>query len=291
MSILKILQTKNNKLRTSFANFLTFIRFSHTLFALPFALGAMIVAARGWPGWSLFTLIIGCMVFARTAAMSFNRIVDWEIDQRNPRTVSRHTLVSKPTAGVACAISAMLFMLTAGAINNLTLWLSPFALGTLFFYSLTKRFTHFAQIFLGLALGISPVGAWIAVTGKIETIPLLLAFGVVCWVAGFDMIYATQDVDVDREEGLYSMVVWLGVPRALQLAGWLHGLLFLVLLGFGLMAQLHYFYYFFLLPIPFLLFYEHRMAKTLQVELINRAFFQTNICLGFLFLLATIAGV
>ena len=272
-------------------NFLTFIRFSHTLFALPFALGSMIVAAHGWPGFRLFGLILGCMVFARTAAMSFNRIVDWEIDQRNPRTAQRHRLLKKSQAIFFCSLSAALFMVTASAVNHLCFLLSPVALALIFFYSLTKRFTHFAQFFLGVALAVSPVGAWIAVRGTIAWAPLVLAAGVVCWVAGFDMIYATQDEEVDRKEGLHSMVVWLGVPHALRLAGWLHVFLLMALVAFGAVTEQHLGYYLFLIPVPFLLFYEHCIAKTLQVDQINRAFFQTNVAVGFLFLLATFFGL
>jgi len=272
-------------------NFLTFIRFSHTLFALPFALGSMVVAAHGWPGWCLFALIIGCMVLARTAAMSFNRIVDWEIDRRNPRTAKRQGLVKKGGAIFLCALSALLFVVLTLFINQLCFWLAPVALTLIFFYSLTKRFTHFAQFFLGLALAISPLGAWIAVTGTLTWAPLVLAMGVMCWVAGFDIIYATQDMEIDLREGLYSMVVWLGAPRALQLAGYLHLLLVVALLLFGWMSKEHLGYYLCLTPLPLLLFYEHRIAKTLKIEAINRAFFQTNVVVGLLFLIATCAGL
>jgi 4-hydroxybenzoate polyprenyltransferase len=282
---------RNFRKGESLKNFLTFIRFSHTLFALPFALGSMIVAAHGWPGLRLFGLIVGCMVFARTAAMSFNRIVDWEIDQRNPRTSGRHLLLRKPQALFFCSLSAALFVITASVINHLCLVLAPVAIALIFFYSLTKRFTHFAQFFLGLALAVSPVGAWIAVRGGFAWPPLILAAGVLCWVAGFDIIYATQDEKIDRQEGLYSMVVWLEVPGALRLAGWLHFFMLMALIAFGMISQQHWGYYFFLIPVPFLLFYEHKIAATLQLDLINRAFFQTNVVVGTLFLAATYAGL
>lgn len=269
-------------------HFLTFIRFSHTLFALPFALGSMVVAARGWPGWLLFGLIMACMVFARTAAMTFNRIVDWEIDQRNPRTAQRHLLLSKQAAIVACSMSALLFVSTTIMINTLCFLLSPVALGVIFFYSFTKRFTSFAQFFLGMALGVAPIGAWIAVTGRVALAPLILALGVLGWVAGFDIIYATQDVEIDRQEALHSMVLRLGIPRALTLARWLHVFLLGALILFGWMTEQHFSYYLFLIPVPLLLIYEHRIAKTLQLDAINRAFFHTNAIVGFLFLLATI---
>ena len=271
------------------SRFLTFIRFSHTVFALPFALGSMVVAADGCPGWRIFALILLCMVFARTAAMTFNRITDWEIDQRNPRTSGRHKLLGKGSAIVTCVVSAALFVVTTVFLNHLCLLLSPVALAIIFFYSLTKRFTHAAQIFLGLALSVSPVGAWLAVTGSFAWPPILLAAGVLCWVAGFDIIYATQDLEADRREGLRSMVVWLGIPRALRVAGLLHILMLAGLIAFGLSAHLGRIYWWGLLPVPFLLAYEHRIAASLDVGKINKAFFETNAVIGLLFLAITFA--
>jgi 4-hydroxybenzoate polyprenyltransferase len=275
-----------------FTRFLTFIRFSHTVFALPFALGSMVVAASstgGFPGWRLFVLILLCMVFARTAAMTFNRVTDWEIDMRNPRTAGRHKLIGKAVAITTCAASSLLFIASAAFINPICFLLSPVALALVFFYSLTKRFTHAAQFFLGLALSASPVGAWLAVTGSFAWPPIILAAGVLCWVAGFDMIYATQDVETDRREGLRSMVVWLGVPRALSLAGWLHLGMLLSLVLFGLSAALGSIYFLGLIPVPLLLLYEHRIARTLDLGKINKAFFETNAVIGLLFVVITAA--
>ena len=269
--------------------FLTFIRFTHTVFALPFALGSMVVAADGWPGFRIFSLILLCMVFARTAAMTFNRIADWEIDKRNPRTAGRHKLLGRGAAIITCVISSLLFIATTFFINRLCLLLSPAALGIIFFYSLTKRFTHAAQFFLGLALSASPVGAWLAVTGSFAWPPILLAAGVLCWVAGFDIIYATQDVEADRREGLRSMVVRLGVSGALRLASLLHLLMLAGLVAFGLSAHLGTIFWWGLLPVPFLLVYEHRIARTLAVALINKAFFETNALVGLLFVAVTAA--
>ncbi|HZS18799.1 MAG TPA: UbiA-like polyprenyltransferase, partial [Candidatus Udaeobacter sp.] len=195
------------------SRFLRLIRFSHTIFALPFALGALIVAANGWPSPRILVLVVVCMVFARTAAMLFNRLVDWSLDQRNPRTASRHLLLSKSSGMLFLVVSSAGFLLTAASINRLTFVLAPVALALIFFYSLTKRFTSATHFFLGLALAIAPVGAWIAQTGRIDLAPLVLALGVICWVAGFDLIYATQDYDFDRQEGLRSLVVKLGIAR------------------------------------------------------------------------------
>ena len=247
----------------------------------------MLVAKHGFPGWRTFTLILLCMIFARTAAMLFNRIVDWEIDKRNPRTAGRHLLLGKGSAIAACIISAIFFIGTTYFINALCFLLSPVALGFIFFYSLTKRFTHAAQLFLGLALSIAPIGAWLAVTGSFAIPPLILAAGVLCWVAGFDIIYATQDVETDRREGLLSLVVWIGIPRALMLTGVLHLCLLVALVGFGLSAHLGRIYFLGLIPIPFLLIYEHRIARTLDLALINKAFFETNAIIGLLFVVMT----
>src|ERR1700751_3252908 len=150
---------------------LKFIRFSHTIFALPFAVGSMIVAAHGLPSARIVLLIILAMVFARTAAMAFNRVADWEIDQENPRTAGRHKLVSKRVARGIVLCSAACFVLVCALINPLCFTLSPVALASIFFYSLAKRFTSFTQVFLGLALGIAPVGAWLAVRGQFAVPP------------------------------------------------------------------------------------------------------------------------
>ena len=195
--------------------FFRLIRFSHTIFALPFALGALVVAANGWPSSRILLLVIACMVFARTAAMLFNRLVDWSLDQRNPRTDTRHLLISKLSAQLLLVLSSAGFVLTASAINWLTFVLAPVALALIFFYSVTKRFTSATHFFLGLALAVAPIGAWIAQTGRIDIAPLVLAAGVICWVSGFDLIYATQDHDFDRREGIRSLVVKLGIARSL----------------------------------------------------------------------------
>jgi 4-hydroxybenzoate polyprenyltransferase len=265
--------------------FLRLIRFSHTIFALPFALGALIVAANGWPSLRILALVVACMVFARTAAMLFNRVVDWSLDQRNPRTASRHRLVSKSPAIVALAVSSGGFLLAAAAINRLTLILAPVALALIFFYSLTKRFTGATHFFLGLALAIAPIGAWIAQTARIDLAPVILAAGVICWVAGFDLIYATQDYDFDQREGIRSLVVKLGIARSLRLAQLLHLLTFVALVAFGVVARLGALYFWSMPLIAAALFYEHKTEK-LDLTGINRAFFQSNAFVSAVFLVA-----
>jgi 4-hydroxybenzoate polyprenyltransferase len=271
--------------RGPIARFLRLIRFSHTIFALPFALGALVVAANGWPSLRILVLVLICMVFARTAAMLFNRLVDWSLDQRNPRTASRHLLISKFGVSVSLVLSSGGFVLAAATINRLTFILAPVALAIVFFYSVTKLFTSATHFFLGLALAIAPLGAWIAQTGGLDLAPLVLAAGVICWVAGFDLIYATQDYDFDRREGIRSLVVRLGVARSLRLAQLLHLFTFAALIGFGLVAKLGAFYFWAMPLVAVALLYEHKTEK-LDLTGINRAFFQSNAFVSAVFLIA-----
>ena len=266
--------------------FLRLVRFSHTIFALPFALGALLVAANGRPAPRTLLLVLICMVLARTAAMLFNRLSDWALDQKNPRTATRHRLLRKPAAWTLLALSAAGFLIASAAINRTTALLAPAALVIIFFYSLTKRFTSATHFFLGLALAVAPAGAWIAQTDRLDFPPLVLGAGVVSWVAGFDLIYATQDVDFDRREGLRSLVVRLGVAQSLRLAQWLHVLMFVALMAFGYVAKLGAIYYAAMPLIGLALLYEHRCARTLDVAGINRAFFQSNAFVSAIFLLA-----
>jgi len=273
------------------ARLLTFIRFSHTVFALPFALGATFVAARGLPPGRLLALIILAMVFARTAAMTFNRLADWEIDKENPRTAHRHKLVSRPAAIGLLVVSSAGFIVTAAWINRPCLLLSPVALAILFFYSLTKRFTSLSHFFLGFALGISPIGAWLAVRGRFELPPFILCAAVLLWVAGFDLIYATQDEEFDRKTGLRSLVVNLGARGSLILAQWLHAAMWVLLALFGQVAHLGQSYLIGLALILPALAYEHYTARKMDLAAINRAFFYSNAFVGLVFVAASLAAV
>jgi 4-hydroxybenzoate polyprenyltransferase len=279
----------NDNLGRPLSRFLQFIRFSHTIFALPFALGALFVAANGLPSWRILLLVVLCMVLARTAAMLFNRLVDWSLDQRNPRTAARHLLVAKSTALSGLILSTIGFILAAANINRLTFALAPVALVIIFFYSLTKRFTVATHFFLGLALAVAPIGAWIAQAGRVDLPPFILAGGIVCWVAGFDLIYATQDYEFDRRERLRSLVVKLGVTRTLQVAQWLHILMFAALVGFGWATDLGLIYYCAMPLVAGALIYEHRSARHLNIASINRAFFQSNAFVSAVFLVAVCA--
>lgn len=269
--------------------FLRLIRFSHTIFALPFALGALLVAANGHPTLRTLLLVLASMVLARTAAMLFNRLSDWSLDQRNPRTATRHRLLEKSIVWMLLVIGSVGFLISSAAINRTTGLLAPVALLIIFFYSLTKRFTSATHFFLGAALAVAPAGAWIAQTGRLDLPPLVLGAGVICWVAGFDLIYATQDVDFDRREGLRSLVVKLGVAQSLRLAQWLHFLMFLALVGFGYSAKLGVTYYAAMPLIAAALVYEHRSARKLDLAGINRAFFQSNAFVSAVFVAAVAA--
>jgi 4-hydroxybenzoate polyprenyltransferase len=265
---------------------LEFVKFSHTIFALPFALISMLVAARGIPSWKIVGLILLCMISARTAAMCFNRLVDWDYDVENPRTANRSKLARKPVAIGLCLVSIAIFKLSAFFLNPLCAVLSPVAVFLIFFYSFTKRFTALSHAFLGLALSAAPMGAWAAVTGELwSPAPWCLAAAVLCWVFGFDLIYATQDVDFDRKVGLFSFPARYGLPATLQLARVLHGLTWLILLLFGLLAGLKLAYWISLALVAGALVYEHRLSRSGDLQKINVAFFQVNGAVSLLLLL------
>jgi len=214
-----------------------FIKISHTIFAMPFGLAAMLVAAGGWPKGKIFVGVLICLVGARTAAMAFNRMVDWRMDMRNPRTAGRAGLVSKAVGWGTMAGGSGLLVGGAWVLNPLCLMLSPVALGIVCFYSLTKRFTWGSHGFLGLALGTAPVGGWLAVRGQFDSwVPIVLGCAVGLWVAGFDLIYALQDREFDRREGLKSFPARFGERVTLRMASGLHGLAVICLGWFGWMA-------------------------------------------------------
>jgi 4-hydroxybenzoate polyprenyltransferase len=254
-----------------------FIRFSHTVFALPFALIAMLVAGRGWVPWRVIGWILVCMVAARTAAMCFNRLADWEIDKENPRTASRHTLLAKSSAWIVFAMGVAVSIFAAWKLNPLCFYLSPVMIFLITFYSLTKRFTAYSHFFLGLALSVAPMGAWAAVRGELWTItPYFLAGAVVCWVFGFDLIYSTLDAEFDRRKGLFSFPSRFGVPASLRLARALHVVAALGFFAFGWLASLGHGYWLAWLVVLGALVWEHRIANPDNPGSINAAFFNVN---------------
>ncbi len=274
-----------------------FVRFSHTVFALPFALASMALAARpnrGWPGWRTFLLVLAAMVCARTAAMGFNRIVDRKFDAQNPRTASRHLPTGKISlSGAWCLVLSASAGLVAASwfINRLCFALSPVALAIVFFYSLTKRFTDLTHFFLGLSLAVAPVGAWLAVTGRFAWPPLVLAGAVVFWLVGFDIIYATQDFEFDRKVGLRSLPARLGIARSLQVARWAHAAMAVVLVDFGWVAGLGWIFYAGLAVIVACLITQHALARKQDPVSLNTAFFRMNALISLVFLAAVLADV
>jgi 4-hydroxybenzoate polyprenyltransferase len=274
-----------------------FVKLSHTAFALPFALASMSLAARethGWPGWRLFLLIVGAVLTARTCAMSFNRIADRRFDRDNPRTASRHLPageISLASAWLLCILSAAGFIAITWQINLVCLILSPVALIVVCFYSLTKRFTDFTHIYLGIALSLAPIGSWLAVRGQLHLAPVVLALAVVCWLIGFDIIYALQDYEFDRKQGLHSLVVRWGPKNALQFSFLIHMLMWGLLAIFGLFSRFWVPYYAGLLIILASLLLEHWLARRRSVKWINVAFFRMNALISIVFLVATVVSV
>jgi len=208
-----------------------FIKFEHTVFAMPFGLAAMFLAAGGIPKGNVFFGVVVCLVGGRTAAMAFNRLADWTLDQNNPRTADRSTLVSRSVAYLTLGGGVLGLVAGAWLLNPLCLMLSPVAVAVVFFYSLTKRFTWASHGFLGVALGMAPVGGWLAVRGQFDSwVPIVLGTAVGLWVAGFDLIYALQDREFDREHGLKSFPAKFGESASLRMASLLHAV---AVLGFG----------------------------------------------------------
>ncbi len=298
-----------------------FVRFSHTIFALPFALAAMAVAARdnrGWPGWRTFGLILAAMVCARTCAMSFNRIVDRKFDALNPRTASRHLPSRQVSLGGAillCALSGGGLVAASFFLNPLCFYLSPAALAVICFYSLTKRFTDYTHVFLGVALALAPVGAWLAVKGefgfaspagmfssaesfrawasalRLGLQPVILALAVVFWLVGFDIIYALQDYEFDKTHGLRSLVVAWGPKNALASAFLAHLAMCALLLLFGFLCRFRLAYLIGWTIILGCLVLEHWIARRRSLDWINVAFFRLNAVVSSVFLAVTLAEV
>jgi 4-hydroxybenzoate polyprenyltransferase len=280
----------------------SFVRFSHTVFALPFALAAMLVAARdnrGWPGWKTFGLILAAMICARTCAMAFNRIVDRKFDALNPRTKNRHLpsgQISLASAVALCVLSAAGLIAASYFLNPLCFYLSPVAVVMFCFYSLTKRFTDYTHVFLGIALALAPAGAWLAVKGaNVSPLEILqmtaLAFAVILWLVGFDIIYALQDYEFDKSHGLRSLVVAWGPQNALSAAFIAHMVMCGLLLAFGLLCGFRVAYLIGWFIIVGCLVLEHWIARHRSLNWINLAFFRLNVLVGAVFLIVTAAEV
>jgi 4-hydroxybenzoate polyprenyltransferase len=271
---------------------LEMIKFSHSIFALPFALSAMVVAAEGWPDWKTVALIVAAMVTARNTAMSLNRFIDRDVDAQNPRTRNRHLpqkILSPQYVFAFGMLNALFFMGICFFINDLSYTLSLPTLAFIIGYSWVKRFSSLTQLYLGLCLGIAPVGAWIAVTGAMTQAPIILGGAILFWVAGFDIIYAAQDHEFDKQHNLHSLVVLLGIPKALFLSKLFHVLTIILLVFFGHTANLGMIYFITCGLVALLLGWEQSLVKPNDLSRINMAFFTFNGIIGLLFLAGVIA--
>jgi len=256
------------------------IKFSHTLFALPFALSAVVMAFESHPFslWDLFWILLA-MVGARSAAMGFNRIADAEMDQKNPRTAAREIpsgILSKKESRLFVIASSLIFVLSAAMLSRLCFILSFPVLFFLFFYSYTKRFTRYCHLFLGFAISLAPIGAWVAVTGTLSTGVVFLSLGLLTYIAGFDILYACQDIDFDKKEGLFSLPSIMGAKKAMKISAVLHGASFLFLSAMYLSFGMHPVFLIFLAVIGLLLITEHYLVRPHDLTHIHIAFFHIN---------------
>jgi 4-hydroxybenzoate polyprenyltransferase len=274
-----------------FRNYLSLVKFSHTLFALPFAMigfflgifGSKTIYEIKSPGaqvlWFRFLLVLVCMVTARSAAMAFNRYLDRHFDARNPRTAIREIprgIIAPKSALRFVVACCLLFMLTCWFINPLCFYLSPVALFVILFYSYTKRFTALCHLVLGIGLSLAPIGAFLAVTGKFEVLPLLFSGAVICWVSGFDIIYAMQDVDFDTSEKLFSIPTAVGKTRALRISGLLHVLSAGFVIAAGVVGGFGAWYWVGLFLFAGMLVYQHTIVKPNDLSRVNIAFMTAN---------------
>ena len=266
-------------------NYLSLVKFAHTIFAMPFALIGFFYGLKkvnydlNRPWWQLFILVILCMVFARSAAMAFNRWLDAEYDAKNPSTKIREIpggIISKRHAMIFVIFNCVAFIVATFFINTLCFVLAPVALFIILFYSYTKRFTPLCHLVLGLGLSLSPIGAYIAVTGKFALVPVLFSLSVLFWVSGFDIIYALQDEDFDKENKLHSIPSLLGTARALRVSESLHFLSAASVVAAGLTGNFSMLYWAGVAAFAFFLIYQHSLIKPKDLSKVNRAFFSSN---------------
>ena len=262
--------------------YFSLVKFSHTIFAMPFAITGFFLGLSQSSEpihWSLFLLVILCMVFARNAAMAFNRWADRELDKLNPRTALREIpagIVSPGSALFFVVINSLLFIATTWFINELTFYLSPIALLIILGYSLTKKFTSLCHFILGIGLSLAPIGAYLSVTGEFDLLPVFYSILVLFWVSGFDMLYALQDEEFDKSMNLKSMVVILGKPGAIKLSVFTHALSIVMILAIGLIADFGLWYWAGSFIFAGLLAYQHMIVKPSDISRVNIAFATTN---------------
>jgi 4-hydroxybenzoate polyprenyltransferase len=259
--------------------YLRMIKFSHSIFALPFAFTAALVAASGIPAPLKIFWIVVAMVGARSGAMGLNRLIDREIDSRNPRTANRELpkgLIGIGETVLFVLVSFGVMIIAAAMLNRLCLYLSPVAIAVLFLYSYTKRFTWLSHFVLGISISAAPLGAWVAVRGSFEPWIIPLAVAVVFWLAGFDVLYALQDLDFDRKHGLYSIPKRFGIKRSLHLARIFHCVSFLLLVANGMFFDLGFFYWAGMSITAVLFIYEHSLIKESDLSKLDMAFLNMN---------------
>lgn len=267
---------------TTIKNYLSLVKFSHTIFAMPFAMTGffMAVSKEGHSfDWTKLLLVVLCMVFARSAAMAFNRWLDAEFDKKNPRTAQREIpagIISSGNALYFVIGNALLFMVTAWFINPLCFFLSPVALLVVLGYSYTKRFTALCHLVLGVGLSLAPVGAFLAVTGYFALLPVLLSVMVLCWVSGFDIIYALQDEEFDRSQQLHSIPAWLGKAGGLRFSEGLHVVAAALAITIGLLGGFQWLYWIGAGVFVLMLLMQHRLVKPHDLSRVNLAFMTTN---------------
>ena len=266
-------------------NYLSLVKFAHTIFAMPFALIGFFYGLEtvnygiDRPWWKLLSLVILCMIFARSAAMAFNRWLDAEYDAKNPRTSIREIpggVISKRNAMLFVVFNCIAFIITTYFINALCLVLAPVALFVILFYSYTKRFTSLCHLVLGLGLSLAPIGAYISVTGQFALVPVLFSLSVLFWVSGFDIIYALQDEEFDKENNLRSIPSWLGANKALHVSEYLHFLSTVSIFIAGIIGHFSWLYWTGVAAFAFFLIYQHTLIKPKDLSKVNRAFFSSN---------------
>lgn len=266
---------------SSIKHYLSLVKFSHTIFALPFACIGFVLALQTGHEFSLIKLllVIACMVFARSAAMAFNRFIDKDFDALNPRTAVREIpsgIINPQNALFFIIINCVLFVVATWFINRICFYLSPVALFTILFYSYTKRFTPLCHLVLGAGLALAPIGAYLAVTGEFAWLPLLFSFTVFCWVSGFDIIYALQDEHFDRSNNLKSIPVLFGTKGALRVSEVLHISAFIFIITAGFVGHFNWLYWLGAGLFSALLVYQHTLVKPTDLSKVNLAFFTTN---------------
>ena len=301
-------------------NYLSLVKFAHTIFAMPFALIGFFLAARPFirnesgrmdgaglenamhnvpvfvqtPLWAKFLLVLACMVAARSAAMAFNRYLDRQFDSRNPRTAIREIpagIISANSALIFTIINCVLFIAATFFINKICFFLSPVALFVILFYSYTKRFTPLCHLVLGLGLSLAPIGAYLAVTGVFHLLPVLFSFAVLFWVSGFDIIYSLQDEAFDRSQSLYSIPVALGTAGALRVSEWLHLLSAACVIAAGFLGDFGWLYWIATVVFCAMLVYQHSIVKPNDLRRVNLAFMTANGIASVVFAVLVIADL